>query len=149
MVAIKEMRELIGEHEALMAYMQTLTKTAERLAAPESGAGERLWNYRYCLHDFKDAILFHLDVDDRVFKSVLGVNYIIEDPAEEHREIQRMLDDMIATADSAAIDKLRQEDMCRFCDQLGLAFKKVAKLIELHIARENAILDKVQKTLNQ
>jgi hypothetical protein len=148
MFAIKEMRELMGEHEALMVYMKTLTRTAESLAAPVSGARERLWNYRYCLHDFQDAISFHMDIDDRVFKSILGVNYIIEDPTEEHREIQRLLNEMVAMADNAVIDKLCQEEMGEFCDRLGLAFKKAVKLIELHIARENGILERVQKALN-
>jgi hypothetical protein len=34
----KEMKELMGEHEAIMAYMQSLTKSAANLAAPPAHA---------------------------------------------------------------------------------------------------------------
>ncbi|HTY81590.1 MAG TPA: hypothetical protein VMB24_02300 [Dehalococcoidales bacterium] len=144
--ASKEMKQLVGEHEALMAYMKTLTRSAENLVGP-SGAKERLWNYRYCLHDFQDAIAYHLDIDDRVFRAILGSNYL-EDSAEEHREIRQLLNDTVIMADCAVIDTLGQDEMTAFCDRLGQAFKKIVKLLEVHIARENAILERVQQSLN-
>ena len=143
----KEMKELIGEHQAIMAYMQTLSKTAEKLAAQPAAAKEQLWKYRYGLYDFKDALWYHLEIDERVFKSLFGDAYL-EDPIEEHREIQQLVDDMIALADDAAIEKMGQEELNQYCIKIGTAFKKICKLIELHIAKENAILEGVQATLN-
>lgn len=143
----KEMKELMGEHEAIMAYMQSLTKSAENLAAQPTYARERLWNYRQALYDFRDALWFHLDIDERVFKSLFGDTFL-EDPIEEHQEIQRLVNDMICVADNATIEKLGREELNQFCEKLGGAFKKVCQLIELHIAKENAILEKVQQALN-
>ncbi|MGD0794772.1 MAG: hypothetical protein ABR958_04160 [Dehalococcoidales bacterium] len=143
----KEMKELMGEHEAIMAYMQTLTRSAENLIIQPAYAKNRLWNYRQRLYDFKDAIWFHLDVDERIFKSLFGDTFL-EDPTAEHQEIQRLVNDIIAMADNTNIEGLGQEELDQFCDQLGTAFKKVCKLIGLHIARENAIMERVQKALN-
>ena len=143
----KEMKELVGEHEAILAYMKTMTRSAENLAAQPSCEKERLWNYRQTLYDFRDAIWFHLDVDERVFKTLLGEAYR-EDPTEEHEEIQRLVNDMICLAENTTIENYSQDELDRFCCHLGEAFKKICKLIELHIARENAIIERVQKALN-
>lgn len=143
----KEMKELIGEHEAIMAYMQSLTRSAENLVVQPTRARERLWNYRQGLYDFKDAIWFHLVIDERIFKSLFGDAYL-GDPVEEHKEIQRMVNEMITMADNAIIEKLRQEELNQFCGNLGTAFKKICKLIELHMAKENTILERVQQALN-
>jgi hypothetical protein len=143
----KEMKELMGEHEAIMAYMQSLTKSAANLAAQPAHAKEQISNYRYRLYDFKDAIWYHLEIDERIFKSLLGEIYL-EDPIEEHQEIQRLVNDMILLADNAVIEKLGQEELNPYCASLGNAFSKICKLIELHIAKENAILERVQKALN-
>jgi hypothetical protein len=148
MVAMsKEMKELIGEHEAIKAYMETLTKTAESLVAQPALAKDRLWNYRCGLYDFKDAIWYHLEIDERVFRSLFGDAYQ-EDPIEEHREIQQLVEDMIALANSAVVERMKQEELNRYCNQIGTAFKKICELIELHIAKENAILQRVQDALN-
>jgi hypothetical protein len=148
MVALnKEMKELIGEHEAIIAHMQSLTRSASALAARPDCARDQLWSYRQRLYDFKDAIWYHLEIDERIFKSLFGDSYA-EDPIEEHREIQQLVNDMILLADSAAIDNLDQEELCRYCASLENAFRKICKLIELHIAKENAILERVQNALN-
>jgi hypothetical protein len=141
------MKELIGEHEAILAYMQSLTKAAENLAAQPGKANERIWNYRCRLYDFKDAVWYHLEIDERIFKTLLGDVYV-EDPIEEHQEIQRLVNDMILLADNAVIENLGQEELNLYCASLGSAFKKICKLIELHIAKENTILERVQNALN-
>jgi hypothetical protein len=143
----KEMKELVGEHEAILAHMRSLTRTVENLSAQPAVAREKLWGYRQALYDFKDAIWFHLDIDERVFKSILGEGFT-DDPIGEHQEIQRLVKDMIILADDSAIERCAQPELDRFCGQLSEAFKKICKLIELHIAKENAILEKVQKALN-
>ena len=141
------MKELVGEHEAIIVYMQSLMKSAASLAAQSVPAKDRIWNYRYRLYDFKDAVWYHLEVDERIFKTLLGDTYM-EDPIEEHREIQRLVNDMIAMADNTLVEKMGQEELNLYCASLGNAFGKICKLIELHIARENAILERVQKALN-
>jgi hypothetical protein len=143
----EEMKELIGEHEAILAYMQSLTKSAEDLAARPAQSKERIWNYRCRLYDFKDAIWYHLEIDERIFKSLLGDTYL-EDPIEEHHEIQQLVNEMILLADNAVVEALGQEELNQYCAGLGNAFKKICKLIELHIAKENAILERVQQALN-
>jgi hypothetical protein len=143
----RELKELIGEHEAILAYMETLTKTAENLAAQPALARDRLWNYRHGLYDFKDAIWYHLEIDERVFKSLFGDAYQ-EDPIEEHRQIQQLVEDMISLANNAFIDRMGQEELNQYCAKIGTAFKKICELIELHIAKENTILQRVQDALN-
>ena len=143
----KAMKELVGEQEAIRVYMEKLMKSAESLAAQPGSAKERLANYRYALYDFKDAMTYHLEVDDKVFRSLFGDSYD-EDPIEERREIQRLVNDLISMADSPVIEKLGNEALGQYCAGLEKAFKKICRLIELHIARENAILERVQEALN-
>ncbi len=141
------MQELVGEHEAITAYMQSLTRSAASLNAQPGKAKERIWNYRQRLYDFKDAIWFHLEIDERIFKMLLGNDYA-EDPIEEHQEIQRLVNDMIMAAENAVIEKLSQGELNLYCASLGNAFGKLCRLLELHIAKENAILERVQQALD-
>lgn len=141
------MKELIGEHEAIMAYMQSLTKSVENLTTSPANVNERIWNYRYRLYDFRDAIWYHLEIDERIFKSVLG-DAFAEDPIEEHQEIQQLVNDMISLADNAVVEKLDKEELGLYCASLANAFGKICKLIELHIAKENTILGRVQRAMN-
>jgi len=91
---------------------------------------------------------YHLEVDGRVFRSFFG-NSCNEDLVEEHREIQQLIDDMIMLVDSAVIEKLGTEALSQYCAGLEQAFGKICKLLEVHITRENAILEQAQQALNQ
>jgi hypothetical protein len=143
----KETKELIGEHEAIIAYMQFLAKSAARLSAHPAPAKEKVWNYCCNLYDFKDAIWRHLEIDEKVLQSILGDNYG-KDNIDEHREIRYLSEEMIVLADNAVISRLEQEQLNEYCGKLGSAFDKICKLVEIHIAKENAILERVQDTLN-
>ncbi len=148
MNATKEaMKELIGEHEAIMAYMQSLTRSAQNLIASPANVNEKISNYRCRLYDFRDAIWRHLEIDERIFRSVLGDSFA-EDPVEEHQEIQRLVNDMISLADNAVIEKLGNEELNLYCASLANAFGKICNLIELHMAKENTILERVQQAMN-
>jgi hemerythrin-like domain-containing protein len=146
-VISKETKELIGEHEALIAYMRFLEKSAAKLSEQPVPAKEKVWNYCCNLYDFKDAIWKHLEVDEKVFKAILGDNYS-ENNADEHHEIRNLIEQMISLADNSVVSGLEQEQLNDYCSKLGSAFDKICKLVELHIAKENAILERVQDTLN-
>jgi hypothetical protein len=143
----KEMKELMGEHEAIMAYMGFLARSLDSLATQPVPVGERIWSYCWGLSDFRDAIRYHLEVDERIFKA-LPDDACGEDPMEEHRAIQDLLNDMVQVADITIVDKLGQEELNQYTSKIGIAFNKICRLIELHIIKENTILERVQKALN-
>lgn len=141
------MKELIGEHEAIMAHMQSLTRSVESLTRSPANINEKISNYRCRLYDFRDAIWRHLEIDERIFESVLGDTFV-EDPIEEHQEIQRLVSDMVSLAENAVVERLGQEELNLYCVSLANAFGKICSLIELHMAKENTILERVQQALN-
>ena len=143
----KEMKELMGEHEAIMAYMGFLARSLDSLATQPVPLKERIWSYCWGLSDFRDAIRYHIEVDERIFKA-LPDNTRSEDPMEEHRDIQNLVDDMVQVADLTMVNKLGREELVQYTSKIGIAFNKIRKLIELHIAKENTILERVQKALN-
>jgi hypothetical protein len=140
-------QELIGEHKAILAYMGSLVKSGKNLASQPAKDKERIWNYCCRLYDFKDAIWSHLEIDERLYKSLSGDVYF-DNPVREHQEIQRLVNEMITQVENTAIDKLDPAALDRHCESIGNAFDKTCKLIELHIAKENAILERVQTALN-
>jgi hypothetical protein len=144
----KEMRELVGEHEAIKAYMQFLANSAEKLSEQSTLAKERIWNYCCCLYDFKDAIWYHLETDEKVLKSLLGDTYG-KDIIEEHREIERMANEMALLANNDIITTLEQAQLKEYTFKLGSAFNRICKMVELHIAKENAILEQVLTAPNK
>ena len=141
-----DIRELLGEHEGIRSHLRFLVKSRENLDTKDYRARERLWAYRYGLYDFRDAIQFHIEVDERIFKAI-PADISPVNSNEEHRTIQTVIDDLIRLADSAVIDKLNPEELHRYAEKIGLAFNKISELIEAHIARENAILQEALKKL--
>jgi hypothetical protein len=146
-VLSRETKELIGEHEALIAYMRFLSQSVAKLSGQPAPAKEKVWNYCCNLYDFKDALWNHLEVDEKVLKAVLGDNYG-EDNTNEHREIHDLAEQLTSLADNSVISGLEKQQLNEYCGKLGSAFDKICKLVELHIARENAILERVQDALN-
>lgn len=141
-----EIKELLGEHEGIRTHLRFLVKSRENLVTEDIRAKERLWAYRCGLYDFRDAIQFHIEIDERIFKALPG-NISLNYSMEEHREIQRVVNELIKLADSAAIERLGLEELHRYTEKIGLAFNKTHDLIEAHIAVENAILQEALKKL--
>jgi hypothetical protein len=141
-----EIKELLGEHEGIRTHIRFLVKSRENLAIEDTQARERLWAYRCGLYDFRDAIQFHIELDERIFRA-LPVDVSAKDTEEEHQEIQRVVSELIDLADSAVIEKLGPEELQIFTEKIWLAFSKTRDLIEAHIAVENAILEEALKKL--
>lgn len=139
-------KELMGEHEGIRAQMKFLVKSRENLIIQDVQVKERIWCYRCGLYDFRDAIQYHLEVDEHIFKSLPG-NVSTTDPTEEHEEIQRIINAFIELADSAVIDRLGQEELDQYTQKIGVALNKINELIEAHIAKENAILETALKNI--
>jgi hypothetical protein len=141
-----DIKELLGEHEGIRTHLRFLVKSRENLAIEDIHARERLWAYRCGLYDFRDAVQFHIELDERIFQALPGGISLINS-AEEHREIQMVIDELIRFADSAVIERLGPEELQQYTVKIGLAFCKTHDLIEAHIARENAVLEAALKKL--
>jgi hemerythrin-like domain-containing protein len=135
-----DIRELLGEHEGIRAHMKFLAKSQKDLLSQDIQAKEKIWAYRCGLHDFKDAIQFHIETDKRIFKSFSG-EILFKEPTEEHEEIQKLLDELIELADNTAIDKLDTQELNEYTGKIGLAVNKIFDLVEVHIATENKVLE--------
>jgi hypothetical protein len=141
-----EIKELLGEHEGIKTHLRFLVKSRENLEAEDYRAKERLWAYRCGLYDFRDAIQFHIELDERIFQALSG-DTSSEESQKEHVQIQRVVDELIRLADSAVIERLEPEELQIYTEKIGLAFAKTRDLIEAHIAVENAILERALKKL--
>jgi translation initiation factor 2B subunit (eIF-2B alpha/beta/delta family) len=134
-----EIRQLMGVHEGIRAHLKFLVKSRENLATQDVPIKERIFSYRCGLYDFRDAIRHHCELDERIFKA-LPSSVSLANTTEEHREIQKVLNDFIELVDSAVIDRLEQEELDQFTQKIRVAFNKIHELIEAHITKENAIL---------
>jgi hypothetical protein len=141
-----EIRELLGEHEGIRFQLNFLLRSRDKLAKPDILTKERLWAYRCGLHDFQDAIQFHIELDERILQMLLG-DISLKNFREEHREMQEVVADLIRLADSAVIERLEPEELQHYTEKIGLAFNKTRDLIETHIAAENAMLQEALKKL--
>jgi hypothetical protein len=141
-----EIRDLLGEHEGIRSQLNFLVKSQEKLSTQDIKTKERLWAYRCGLYDFQDIIRFHIEVDERIFQALFG-DSSPKKSREEHREIQKVINELIDAADSVVIEKLGTGELLRYTEKIGLAFSKTRDLIEAHIAVENAILQKALEKL--
>jgi hypothetical protein len=141
-----EIRDLLGEHQGISYQLNFLLKSRDKLATEDTSAKERLWAYRCGLYDFRDAIQFHIELDERIMQAFLD-DISLKSSKEEHREIHKVIDELIRLADSAVIETLEPEELHNYAEKIGLAFGKTCDLIEAHMAAENAVLQETLKKL--
>jgi hemerythrin-like domain-containing protein len=136
-----DIRELMGEHEGIRAHMRFLAKSQNNLSVQDIQAKQKIWAYRCGLHDFKDEIQFHIEIDERIFHA-LPEGVSIQSPVEEHREILKLINELINLADNAIIDRLSFEELGEYTVKISLAVDKIFHLVEIHLKTENEILEK-------
>jgi hypothetical protein len=135
-----EIKKLMDEHEGIREHMKFLVKSRGNLMIQDIHLKERIRNYCCILYDFRDAVRYHLELDEFILKSLSG-NVSLKDLTEQHEEIRRVINDLIAFTESGVIDGLVQENVNQFNFKIGTAVNKICSLIETHIAQENTILE--------
>jgi len=145
-ITVGDIRELLGEHEGIRAHMRFLTRSQKEFLTRDIQAKEKIWAYRFGLHDFKEEIQLHIEVDKRIF-SALAEDISINAPVEEHEEILNLFNELIELADSAAIDRFSEQELSEYSEKIGSAVNKICDLVEIHIITENKILEKALEKL--
>jgi hypothetical protein len=142
-----EIRELLGEHEGIRTQMRFLARSQENLVIRDIRAKERIWAYLCSLHDFHDAIQFHIEVDERIFRA-LPVGVSLRDMEEKHETIKKLIGELIGLVDSDVVDRLGEVELDRYTKKIGLAFNKICDIVETHIMLENAMLEEALKKIS-
>jgi len=141
-----EMTGLMQEHEAIRAHMRFLTESLSNLATPSIQVKDRIRSYRWGLYDFRDGIRRHIELDERIFETLLG-STAVEETLREHEEIQKQVAGAILLADNAVENELGQEELYQHILNIREAFKRICELIEAHTVKEDRLLKLVQKDL--
>ncbi len=142
--ARKEIWDLLRQHEAIRAHMRFLTRSLKKLTA-QSREGtaaelkERIMLYRWSLYDFREAIRRHIEMDDRIFSTLINDDMSVG-MDREHEEISQRIEDVIALAEEAAYNKLGRRGLDRLAAQITEAVKVLCDVCQRHIAREDEIL---------
>ena len=106
----------------------------------------KIRGYRWALYDLRDGIRRHIELDNRIFETLLG-STSMEDLAEEHEEIQKQMDGAVWLVDSAVADELVQEELHQCASNIREAVNGICGLIEAHTAKEDRLLRLMQKGL--
>ena len=141
-----EMTGLMREHEAVRAHMKFLTDSLSSLTTQSTQVKDRIRSYRWGLHDLRDGIRRHIELDERIFKTLPG-NTSVEEAMREHEEIRKQVDDATRLADNAVENELCQEELNQRALNIREAFNRMRKLIEAHTAKEDRLLKLAQKDL--
>jgi hypothetical protein len=141
-----EMRGLIQEHEAIRAQMKFLADSLNSLATQSIQVRDRIRGYRWAMYDLRDGIRHHIELDERIFETLLG-STSMADLTAEHKEIQKQVDGAIWLVESAVADDLVQEELNQCASNIRKAINRICGLIEAHTAKEDGLLKLVQKDL--
>ncbi len=140
----KEVTRLLGEHEVLRAQMKFLADSLERLNAKSMPVKERIWKYRMGLYDFREAMQKHIELDERIFESLLG-GPLVEKTMKEHARIRKLVDDAIRLTEKEVAGKLGEEELQQLALNIKKAFGLIQKLIAAHMAKEDELLKPMSK----
>ncbi len=139
-----EIKGLMREHEAVRAHMKFLSDLLNSLTTQSTQVKDRIQSYRLGLHDLRDGIQRHIELDERIFKTLPG-NTSVEETMREHEEIRKQGDDTARLADNAVENELCQEELNQCVLNVREAFNRMRRLIEAHTAKEDRLLKLVQK----
>jgi hemerythrin-like domain-containing protein len=141
----KEIWDLLRQHEAIRAHMKFLARTLKKLTV-QSHRGtpadlkDYITLYRWSLYDFREAIKRHIEMDDRIFASLLTGNMSAEMDLG-HEDITRRIDAVIELAENAVYHELNRQEINRSAADIKLAVRTLCDTCQAHIAREDAILE--------
>jgi hypothetical protein len=147
----KEITDLMQEHVAIRAHMKFLINSLSSLATQSSQGTaqstqlkDQITLYRWPLYDFREAIRRHIDLDERIFETLLG-STLVEDIMGEHETIQKQVDNAIWLAENAVYNKLRLEELDKCASDIREAVNRICELIGTHIGKEDRLLKQAQK----
>jgi hemerythrin-like domain-containing protein len=141
---------LIREHEAIRAQIEWMTDCLSSLAKQSSPIQsvqrkDQLWSCRLTLHDLREGIRRHIELDERIFKVLDSTSS--EDMAREHEEIRKVVDNAVSLADNTLAKELSSEELNEYALNIGGAVTRITELIKAHTAREDRLLRLAQKEL--
>jgi hypothetical protein len=143
-----EIVNLVQHHQAIQAHLKFLIHSVGRLdpqscrIASSSALHNRIALYRWSLYDFKEAIQRHNELDKRIFQG----SRAIERVTKENQAILEQITGTIALADSAVNNKVMREELNVFLVKITMALNKICETIDLHMAKEEALVKQHQKS---
>jgi hypothetical protein len=96
------------------------------------------------LYDFREAIRRHIELDERIFGTLLGSGSM-KGMTGEHETIQKQVDTAIRLAENAVYNRLGRERLNKCASEIRETVEGVCRLIEAHIAQEDRLLKVEQK----
>jgi hypothetical protein len=152
MTESNDVLNLIREHEAINAQIKllisSLTDPSSGLQLPSVGNQTPLKNqlkgYGWALQNLRDAAKQHIEIDDRIV-SKLTSSIIIENNAQQHREILTKINEAILFVNDAAENDLDQTKISKYKSDLIEAVNTISKLVESHTAEENVMFRRFEK----
>ncbi len=139
-----ETKDLTRQHDAIRAQMKFLSGSLTRQLAP-SGCGtssakpDRMRLCLWSLYDFQEAILRHIDLDERIF-TVLNNGTILQQIVLEHSEIKARVENVIHLAENAVYGKLSQIELDRCSQYINKGIEGICESLKLHMEKEDSAL---------
>ena len=141
-----EIKDLLGQHDAIRAQMKFLFNSLQKLAIPPNSALEKpvqvkewLQNYCYALRDLRDGVRNHIELDERIFKA-LSPGIKNRGLATEHKNIQQQIDYAVQVVEQAMNTVTSIEELHQYTSEIKTFVEKIRKLVQSHTAKEDRLL---------
>jgi hypothetical protein len=141
----KEMNDLFGQHDAIRAQMRFLASSLIELSGQLDSKKkpvrlkEWLQNYCYALHDLRDGVRDHIELDERIFKA-LSIDVKNKRLSSEHNTIKQQIDQAVQLTEEAINAVMNVEELHQRASEIKTIVEKVRKLIDTHTAKEDELL---------
>jgi len=141
----KDIWDLLRQHEAIRAHMKFLARALKKLTA-QSHRGtaadlkDHITLYRWSLYDFREAIKRHIEMDDRIFNTLLSQLKSAE-MDRGHEDISQRIDEVIELAENAVYHELGRQELNRSAADIKGAVRVLCDTCQTHIALEDAVLE--------
>lgn len=145
----KEIKDLLGQHDAIRAQMKFLFNSLQRLSVQSGSTSakpaqvkEWLQNYCYALCDLRDGVINHIELDERIFKA-LSPNVKNKRLITEHENIKKQIDLAVQLVEDGMNTTMGIEKLHQRTSEIKAVVEKTRKLIESHTAKEDKLLKPV------
>jgi prefoldin subunit 5 len=145
----KEIADLIGQHDAIRAQMKFLTESLKELVVvPESGNKgfesfkKTIQSYSYTLRDLRTGVINHIDLDEKIFKTI-SPGVAEEQFNREHVTIKQQIDRAIKMVDEEIDRQLTEEELSQRVSEISKTINRIRRLIRDHTEKEDQLLKSV------
>jgi hypothetical protein len=139
LIAEQEKTRLLEDRVGIKAHMKSLLKSLDDFDVTSTLLKDRVWCYRQRLYDVREAIQFHLQMDDIVFSRIPRCREVSR-TVKQREKLLGLVTRAIQLTDTVVESDRSPGELARIAKNIREISGMIYQVIDIHAALEDKLL---------